>query len=151
MSSGLVSRDGRIGSRRHEANLPRLKGHRGPITSIKFIPHPTLSTTAHPGYLLTTSRDTYLKLWDLSTQHCVQTVVVGRGEVWSCAVQEQEGKDGDEEVDEEDEEKVTGSWTIITGSGDGEGKVWVIEKAELARGMAENAKGEVGFVFKQAH
>ena len=86
----------------------RLKGHRAPVTGLHFIPHPTLPTTSHPGYHVSTARDTHLKLWDLGTQHCVQTVVVGRGEVWSLAVKEDA---------EEDDER--GRWVILTGSGDG--------------------------------
>lgn len=118
-----------------EVGLYRLKGHRGQVTSINFLPHPVLPSTQHPGFLVTTSRDTYLKLWDLSTQHCVQTVVVGRGEVWCAAVQEQPG--------EEEREEITGSWLILTGAADGEVKAWTVEKAALADGLKENESGEV--------
>jgi len=117
-----------------EVGLFRLRGHRGPVTSIRFIPHPTLAVTSHPGYLISTSKDTYLKLWDLSTQHCIQTVVVGRGEVTSCDAMEEVG---------DDEEEESGRWTLITGSGDGEAKVWAIERASLIAGLAEDASGEV--------
>lgn len=122
-----------------EVGLFRLRGHRGPVTSIRFIPHPTLSVTAHPGYLLSTSKDTYLKLWDLSTQHCVQTVVVGRGEVTSCDAMEEVG-----------EEEGQGRWIVVTGSGDGEAKVWSIAHGDLTAGLAENAQGEVS-TFTQGH
>jgi U3 small nucleolar RNA-associated protein 12 len=115
-----------------EVGLFRLRGHRGPVSSIKFIPHPTLSVTAHPGYLVTTSKDTYLKLWDLSTQHCVQTVVVGRGEVISCDVMEEAAEDEEE-----------GRWIIITGSADGDARVWSIERAALTAGLETTASGEV--------
>ena len=33
--------------------------------------------------LISSSKDTFLKVWDLETQHCVQTVVGHRSEVWS--------------------------------------------------------------------
>merc|ERR1711972_773343 len=33
--------------------------------------------------LLSSSRDTSLKLWELETQHCVQTVVGHKNEVWT--------------------------------------------------------------------
>jgi len=122
-----------------EVGLFRLRGHRGNVTSITFVPHPVLPTTQHPGYLVTTAKDTYLKLWDLSTQHCVQTVVVGRGEVSSAAVQEQKVENDEEEEDEE----VKGSWLILTGSGDGEVKAWTVEKKALAEGLKENENGEV--------
>lgn len=123
-----------------EVGLFRLKGHRGPVTSLHYIPHPTMSVSSHPGYLLSTSKDTYMKLWDLGTQHCVQTVVVGRGEVLGCAIKEEKE---DVEADGEGGDDVRGRWVVVTGSGDGEGKVWTIGKAELAKGLAENANGEV--------
>ena len=121
-----------------EVGLFRLKGHRGSVTAIHFIPHPKLPLIAHPGFLISTSRDTYLKLWDLSTQHCIQTVVTGRGDIWSCAVTVEETYDGQIEGDE-----VRGRWVIATGSGDGEGRIWSIEKPALARGIREDASGKV--------
>ncbi|TXT15782.1 hypothetical protein VHUM_00285 [Vanrija humicola] len=122
-----------------EVGLFRLRGHRGPVTSITFVPHPELGAAQHPGFLVTTSKDTYLKLWDLSTQHCVQTVVVGRGEVTSAAVTEEEG--------EGDEDEVGGRWVILTGSGDGEVKAWSLSKAALVQGLKE----ENGELAKMVH
>ena len=116
-----------------EVGLFRLKGHRAPVTGLNFVPHPDLPTTSHPGFLISTARDNYLKLWDLSTQHCVQTVVVGRGEVCSLAVMEEGGE----------EEGEAGRLILLTGSGDGEAKAWSIAKSDLSRGLAENEKGEV--------
>ena len=130
-----------------EVGLFRLKGHRGPVTAIHFIPHPTLPTTAHPGFLVSTAKDTYLKLWDLATQHCMQTVVVGRGEVWRCAVRDEGSQ---EEEREEEEKRVVGRWVIVTGSGDGEGRAWKLEKSQLAGGVKENANGEVSTETKDA-
>ncbi|OCF31605.1 U3 small nucleolar RNA-associated protein 12 [Kwoniella heveanensis BCC8398] len=133
-----------------EVGLFRLKGHRGPITGLSFIPHPN---GGHPGYLVSSSKDTYLKLWDLGTQHCVQTVVVGRGEVTGLAFREEEatalstqpaGEDPGSTTGETPETAApSGKWIIVTGSGDGEGKVWSVEKNALARGMAENENGEL--------
>jgi WD40 repeat protein len=115
-----------------------------------------MTPTQHPGYLVSTAKDTYAKVWDLATQHCVQTVVVGRGEVVSCDLKEEdeeessgvetadgEGRNRDETDETEREHEVKGRWVLITGSGDGEAKVWAIEKAKLAKGMVENDKGEV--------
>lgn len=131
LASGGVEGEVVVWDRVAEVGLFRLKGHRGAVTSITFLPHPTQPATTHPGYLLTTSKDTYLKLWDLSTQHCVQTVVVGRGEVTSCAVQEEGEEDG--------------RYIAVTGSGDGEVKAWSIAKIGLAEGLKENEDGEVSF------
>ncbi len=36
--------------------------------------------------LVSSSKDTFLKVWDLQTQHCVQTVIGHRSEVWSFDV-----------------------------------------------------------------
>lgn len=86
--------------------------------------------------------------------------MVGRGEVWCCAVREEVGEGsghaGDEDEDGTGEggkngngssEEVQGRWVILTGSGDGEAKIWVVEKDGLARGMAENVNGEVSSVY----
>lgn len=108
-----------------EVGLFRLKGHRGPVTAIHWLAHPT-PEGAHPGWLVTTSKDGLIKLWDLELRHCVQTCVVGRGEVVSCAVREAEE-----------------AWWIVTGSGDGECKGWEIRKDELRKGLTEDENGQV--------
>lgn len=108
-----------------EVGLFRLKGHRGPVTAIHWLAHPT-SEASHPGWLVTTSKDGLIKLWDLELRHCVQTCVVGRGEVVSCAVREAEE-----------------AWWIVTGSGDGECKGWEIRKDELLKGLTEDENGQV--------
>ncbi|KAJ1911305.1 beta transducin [Mycoemilia scoparia] len=38
------------------------------------------------GYIITSSKDTLVKIWDLQSRHCVQTLVTHRSEVWSFAV-----------------------------------------------------------------
>ena len=138
LASGGTEGEIIIWDRVAEVGLFRLKGHRGAVTAIHFIPHPNLPLTAHPGFLVSTSRDTYLKLWDLSTQHCIQTVVTGRGEVCSCAVTVEETYGGQIEGDE-----IRGRWVIVTGSGDGEGRMWSMEKSTLTRGIREDASGAV--------
>ena len=140
LASGGVEGEIVLWDRVAEVGLFRLKGHRGAITSLHFLAHPT--APSHPGYLLSTSKDTYMKLWDLATQHCIQTVVVGRGEVLSAAVREEaeaskEGEDG-EEAEE------AGRVIIITGTGDGEARVWAISKNALAAGLVKNEQVEVG-------
>lgn len=34
-------------------------------------------------FLVSSSKDTLLKVWDMNTQHCIQTVVGHRTEIWS--------------------------------------------------------------------
>ncbi|TFK55785.1 WD40 repeat-like protein [Heliocybe sulcata] len=112
-----------------EAGLFRLRGHRDQITAIRFInpetsAQPSTSTSASPGYILTSSKDTFLKLWDLSTQHCIQTVVGHRSEIWS--------------MDLDMEQKL-----IFTGSGEGELKAWRLDQEALAEGLRGAESGEV--------
>ncbi|KAJ9110239.1 hypothetical protein QFC19_001642 [Naganishia cerealis] len=124
-----------------EVGMFRLKGHRGAVTAIHYLPHPTQD--AHPGFLLTSARDTFLKLWDLATQHCIQTVIAGRGEVTSCAVRDD--IDADEQADthaaDGEDDGAKGEWAIVTGSSDGEVKCWTISKRALARGLQEDSSG----------
>lgn len=89
---------------------------------------PSTSTSTAPGFLLTSSKDTFMKLWDLSTQHCVQTVVAHRSEIWSLAV--------------DVEQKL-----VFTGSGEGEMKAWKLDHEVMAAGLQENERGEVKIYF----
>lgn len=112
-----------------EAGLFRLRGHRDQITAIQFLQVrsdlPSTSTSpSAASLLLTTSKDTFLKLWDLSTQHCVQTVVAHRSEVSSMAV------DPDMQM-------------VFTGSNDGEVKAWRVDHDALVVGLVETDTGEV--------
>jgi len=65
-----------------------------------------------------------MKLWDTSTQHCIQTIVAHRSEVCS--------------VDIDPEKNL-----IFTGSSEGEVKVWKIDHEVLSQGLVENEAGEV--------
>ncbi|KAI0750905.1 WD-repeat-containing protein [Daedaleopsis nitida] len=112
-----------------EAGLYRLRGHRDQITAIRFLrpvaeSAPSTSTGIAPGFLLTGSKDTFLKLWDLSTQHCIQTVVAHRSELWT--------------MDLNPEQELA-----FTGSGEGELKAWRIDHEALARGLQETESGDV--------
>ncbi|TFY59804.1 hypothetical protein EVJ58_g5546 [Rhodofomes roseus] len=112
-----------------EAGLFRLRGHRDQVTAIRFITsaspaQPSSSSGTTPGYLLTSSKDTFLKLWDLGTQHCIQTIVAHRSEIWTL------------DVDSKHE-------LVFTGSGEGELKAWKIDHNALAEGLRETENGEV--------
>ncbi|KAJ8086500.1 beta transducin [Marasmius tenuissimus] len=116
-----------------EAGLYRLRGHRDQITCIKFLPAfsdiPSTSTASAFGALLTTSKDTFIKLWDLSTQHCMQTVVAHRSDIWSLDI----------DIDQN---------LIFTGSGDGEVKAWKIDRDIISGGLRETDTGEVAKAIK---
>lgn len=76
-----------------EAGLYRLRGHKDQVTAVAFGPTPaaavastSAAAAAGPAKLVTSSKDGYVKVWDLETQHCVQTVTGHRGEVWALAL-----------------------------------------------------------------
>lgn len=77
-----------------------------------------------PGYLVTVAKDTFLKVWDLSTQHCVQTVVAHRSDVWAMDVDVEQG-------------------LVFTGSGEGEVKAWKVDHEAIQDGLKESESGEV--------
>jgi len=60
-----------------EHGLFRLSGHQAGITCLGFVTD---------NYLISSSKDGLLKVWDLETQHCIQTVVGHRSEIWSFAL-----------------------------------------------------------------
>lgn len=65
-----------------------------------------------------------MKLWDLLTQHCIQTVVAHRSEIWTMDVDQEQS-------------------LVFTGSGEGELKAWRIDHEALAEGLKETESGEV--------
>lgn len=60
-----------------ETGRVRFKGHKNAVTDIAFL---------GDKHIISASKDTLLKVWDLETQHCIQTVVGHRSEVWSVDV-----------------------------------------------------------------
>ncbi|KAH0818827.1 hypothetical protein GEV33_003964 [Tenebrio molitor] len=80
-----------------ETGLCRLSGHKGPITQLTFM-------SQHP-ILITGSKDSFVKFWDLETQHCFKTVVGHRTEVWGLTL-------------------VKDDQYLVTGCGDAELRVW---------------------------
>lgn len=134
-----------------EVGLVRLRGHKDQITSLNF-----LATEASTGdavgdgvaeipddssisdtFLLSTSKDALIKVWDLSTQHCIEThVTQTNGECWALGVT----RDG------------TG---CITAGNDGEIKVWSIDRGVLATKLTTtqdeglNVLHERGTLYRQ--
>lgn len=101
--------------------LFRLKGHKDGITSIQFLSEQ---------YLLSSSKDSFLKVWDLQNHVCLETVVGHRAEVWGCelakvpAVWDKIGEGIDESSSNE---KSEGGLRVITGAGDGEIRLWKVD------------------------
>jgi U3 small nucleolar RNA-associated protein 12 len=120
-----------------EMGLFRLRGHRDQITGLAFISAKVAdaedggeATTSTPDdstrpstHLLTSSKDTFIKLFNLTTQHCIETVVGHRGEAWSFAYDADSG-------------------VLISGGGEGEVKCWKVDGEVLSRGViADDSKG----------
>ncbi|KAI8055175.1 WD40-repeat-containing domain protein [Syncephalis plumigaleata] len=91
-----------------EVGLYRLNGHRDMITSVKFL------SIGRDGYLVSTSKDTLMKLWDLTTQHCMETHVAHRNEIWSMDINEE-------------------TMLMVTASVDAELKAWQLDRELLER------------------
>ncbi|KAF9365558.1 hypothetical protein BGX34_009467 [Mortierella sp. NVP85] len=102
-----------------EVGLYRLRGHKDQVTSVRFISRPSTvdGGKSTDGYILSSSKDTLIKLWDLSTQHCMETLVAHRNEVWDCDVNAEETM-------------------LVSGGGDADIKVWKIDAAALRTGLA---------------
>jgi U3 small nucleolar RNA-associated protein 12 len=65
-----------------ETGLYRLRGHRGAVTDLKFLYNDPDSIDT-PTHLISSSKDTFIKVWDLEAQFCIDTIVGHRAEVWS--------------------------------------------------------------------
>ena len=73
----------------------RLRGHKDAVTGVAFLPPNAYGggavgagggLTRVQSLVVSVSKDTLLKVWDLSTQHCIQTIVGHRCEIWSLAI-----------------------------------------------------------------
>jgi U3 small nucleolar RNA-associated protein 12 len=109
-----------------EEGKVRLRGHKDQITGLQFLQPETPEifgedgeqiltndNSNSEGFLLTTSKDGMIKLWDLASNHCIEThVAQTNGECWALGV----SPDGS---------------GCITAGNDGEMKVWSIDTAGL--------------------
>ncbi|KAJ1947987.1 beta transducin, partial [Linderina macrospora] len=99
-----------------EVGLYRLRGHTDEITAIGFLGSSGKATSAlnasADGWIVTGSKDTLVKLWDLRAQHCVQTLVAHRSEVWALALSHDQR-------------------LLVTGTADRELRVWTVDTQKL--------------------
>ncbi|KAF2270701.1 WD40 repeat-like protein [Lojkania enalia] len=115
-----------------EVGLFKLRGHKGQITALHFL-HPAkaadgevsgtdIGTDTDQTFLLSTSKDSLIKIWDVNTQHCIETrIAQSNGECWAMGV----SHDGS---------------GCMTAGNDGELKVWAIDLPGLSR--ASSSIGE---------
>ncbi|KAI9825768.1 MAG: hypothetical protein M1826_006870 [Phylliscum demangeonii] len=119
-----------------EVGLFKLRGHRDQITGLHFLRQdvsrdPTsdgMATTEyqnagiHDGFLLTTGKDSLIKIWDLGVQHCTETrVVQANGECWALGVSPDHSG-------------------CITAGNDGELRLWSLDLAALHDGARRATK-----------
>lgn len=84
LASGSADTDIVVWDAVAESGLYRLRGHRDGVTDVVFLEGEGSgggSGCRLRNGLASCSKDTLVKLWDLDTQSCVQTVVGHRGEV----------------------------------------------------------------------
>ncbi|KAL8774779.1 MAG: hypothetical protein Q9209_000718 [Squamulea sp. 1 TL-2023] len=116
-----------------EVGLYKLRGHENQITGLQFlqlsaaeIGHndengKSLNSNSfinghhdQPGFLLTTSKDARIKIWDMTTQHSIEThIAQSNGECWALGL----SPDGS---------------GCVTAGNDGELKIWSIDQQGLA-------------------
>lgn len=110
-----------------EVGQYKLRGHKDQVTGLHFIePDPQAENEETQqlvaldgegqwdGYLLTTGKDSLIKLWDLSSRHCIEThVSQTSGECWALGVSPD----------------LSG---CVTAGNDGELKVWALNSAGLS-------------------
>ncbi|KAL9588083.1 MAG: hypothetical protein Q9203_003111 [Teloschistes exilis] len=132
-----------------EVGLYKLRGHENQITGLHFL-HPKSKSArgrdqdengnegseafenggnARSSFLLTTSKDAKIKLWDLESRHCVEThLAQSNGECWALDV----SPDGS---------------GCVTAGNDGELKVWSINMPGLARNALQvNGEAEQMYI-----
>ncbi|KAI9720461.1 MAG: hypothetical protein M1812_002967 [Candelaria pacifica] len=142
-----------------EVRLFTLRGHKDQITALHFLQPSSeqpVEEAGHEvngngmvtnglsdvesgeGFLLTTSKDALIKIWDIASQHCIEThVAQTNGECWAMGV----SPDGS---------------GCITAGNDGELKIWAIDPAGLRRvasrieeTIGKNHLTERGVMYRQ--
>ncbi len=104
-----------------EIGLYRLRGHKDQITALRFLTSPAAVgehgaalRDAESSHLLSASKDALLKVWDLSSHHCIETQVAqSNGECWTVGM------------------SPDGSGCISAGN-DGELKAWSVKLPDTA-------------------
>lgn len=141
-----------------EVGLFKLRGHKDQVTGLQYL-HTndrnsivngetngnavhtngyTGEDEKHAGFLISTGKDALIKLWDVGSQHCIEThVAQTNGECWSMGVSaDQSG--------------------AITAGNDGELKIWSIDLIGLGEATSEVSESspktflrERGILYRQ--
>ncbi|KAL2024164.1 hypothetical protein VTK56DRAFT_9320 [Thermocarpiscus australiensis] len=127
LASGAKDTDVIIWDLVAEVGQYKLRGHKDQITGLHFVePDPivrgedeeqalmAVDSEAAEGFLLTTGKDALIKLWDLSSRHCIEThVAQTNGECWALGV-------------------LPDLSGCVTAGNDGEMTVWALDVTSLA-------------------
>lgn len=120
-----------------EVGLFRLRGHKDQITGLEFVrtaqtdSSGEVDVSATEVYLLTTSKDALIKLWDVASQYCIEThIAQSSGECWSLGL----SPDGS---------------GCITAGNDGELTVWSIDLMRLNLLAQQTEKTDQNFLLKR--
>ncbi|KAF1810677.1 F-box/WD repeat-containing protein pof1 [Eremomyces bilateralis CBS 781.70] len=121
-----------------ETGAFKLRGHKDQVVSLHFIipkasadeeeDQAALNDDATGGYILSASKDALIKLWDLSSQHCIETHVSQSNGGCSAMGLSADGN------------------ACITAGSEGELKVWLIDQAGL-REASRNVQDSTGKSF----
>lgn len=110
-----------------EVGQYKLRGHKDQITGLRFVEPEAqaededtqqsmqlVGETNGEGFLLTTGKDSLIKLWDLSSRHCIEThVAQTNGECWALGV-------------------APDLSACVTAGNDGELKIWALNASGLS-------------------
>ncbi|KAK9461400.1 WD40-repeat-containing domain protein [Lipomyces oligophaga] len=121
-----------------EVGLFRLRSHKDQITGLEFLyDSPKIEEENHEDvqmeaddeseigkWLVSTSKDGFIKLWNLESQHCVETHVAHRGECWALGVRTHDLQSGELE--------------ILTAGGQGELKIWQVNLSAPVGGASDD-------------
>ncbi|EON97799.1 putative wd domain-containing protein [Phaeoacremonium minimum UCRPA7] len=128
-----------------EVGQYKLRGHKDQVTGLHFVelePQPQDEEaeqamvldgeTLGDGYLLTTGKDSLIKIWDLSSRHCVEThVAQTNGECWALGVSPDfsgcvtAGNDGELKVCSDDK--------MLASAANGSLKIWNVKTQTCIR------------------
>ncbi|WFC98044.1 beta transducin [Malassezia yamatoensis] len=120
-----------------EQGLFRLKSHHDAITGVHLLSD-SEAPSENASYLLTTSKDGLLKLWDLRLQHCIETVVSGDEQLYSLAVSTQLGDEPNDAL-------------IVTAGSNGNLRLWKAQGKLLKAGLRASDTSEPRSRFIESH
>ena len=158
MASGAKDTDIIVWDLVAEVGLFKLRGHKDQITALQFLQPSNTDDKAddgqvngngaskitipghqdHAGFLLSTSKDALIKIWDIQSQHCIEThVAQTNGECWAMGVS-------------------SDSSGCMTAGNEGELKVWSIDMRGLREAALQVTEGsertylrERGVLYRQ--